>query len=255
MGYTCVNNYRLTLAFDGSAFCGWQVQKNGVSVCSVVQSTVQTILRHPTDITGCGRTDAGVHAKGYCANFKTEQTLDISRFLSSFNAIAPDSLRALAIEKVDEDFHARYSAKGKTYVYQICPFHCLPPILRGQAYHCPYPLDIQAMEQAAQVLCGEHDFAAFRAAGAKEGDSVRRLYGIEIVQNEYLLQIRMTGNGFLYKMARGLAGTILDVGKGLLTPAQVREILESKDRARAGMTLPPYGLFLEQVKYHDDPNT
>lgn len=249
MGYTCVNNYRLTLAFDGSAFCGWQVQKNGVSVCAVVQNTVQTILRHATDIVGCGRTDAGVHARGYCANFKTEQLLDIPRFLASFNAIAPDSLRALAMEKTDEAFHARYSAKGKTYVYQICPFHCLPPILRGQAYHCPYPLDIAAMRQAAQVLCGEHDFAAFRAAGAKPGDSVRCLYQIEILQEEYLWQIRMSGNGFLYKMARSLAGTLLDVGKGLLTPAQVEEILQSKERTRAGMTLPPYGLFLEQVTY------
>jgi len=244
-----VNNYRLTLAFDGSAFCGWQVQKNGESVCAAVQRAVQTILRHPTDITGCGRTDSGVHAKGYCANFRTEQDLDIPRFLASFNAIAPDSLRALGVERVAEDFHARYSAKGKTYVYQICPFHCLPPDLRGVAYHCPYPLDRQAMEQAAQVLCGEHDFAAFRAAGAKEGDSVRRIERIELAEDGYVLQIRMTGNGFLYKMARGLAGTILDVGKGLLTPEQVSEILESKDRERAGMTLPPYGLFLEQVIY------
>jgi len=244
-----VNNYRLTLAFDGSAFCGWQVQKNGESVCAAVQRAVQTILRHPTDITGCGRTDSGVHAKGYCANFRTEQDLDIPRFLASFNAIAPDSLRALGVERVAEDFHARYSAKGKTYVYQICPFHCLPPLLRGVAYHCPYPLDRQAMEQAAQVLCGEHDFAAFRAAGAKEGDSVRRIERIELAEDGYVLQIRMTGNGFLYKMARGLAGTILDVGKGLLTPEQVSEILESKDRERAGMTLPPYGLFLEQVIY------
>lgn len=244
-----MNNYLLTLAFDGSAFCGWQVQKNGESVCAAVQRTVQTILRHPTDITGCGRTDSGVHAKGYRANFKTEQTLDPSRFLASFNAIAPDSLRAMAIESVDGDFHARYSAKGKTYVYQICPFHCLPPTLRGVAYHCPYPLDREAMKQAAQILCGEHDFAAFRAAGAKEGDSVRRIDRIEIVEQDCLLQIRMTGNGFLYKMARGLAGTILDAGKGLLTPAQVREILESKDREKAGMTLPPMGLYLEQVIY------
>ena len=249
MGYVGVNNYLLTLAFDGSAFCGWQVQNNGESVCAAVQRTVQTILRHPTAITGCGRTDAGVHAKGYCANFKTEQTPDLPRFLASFNAIAPDSLRALAITPVAEDFHARYSAKGKTYVYQICPFHCLPPTLRGVAYHCPYPLDRQAMEQAAQRLCGEHDFAAFRAAGAKMGDSVRRIEKIEIVEDEHILQIRMTGNGFLYKMARGLAGTILDAGKGLLTPAQVGDILESKDRSRAGMTLPPYGLFLEKVMY------
>jgi tRNA pseudouridine38-40 synthase len=105
------------------------------------------------------------------------------------------------------------------------------------------------MKQAAQILCGEHDFAAFRAAGAKEGDSVRRIDRIEIVEQDWLLQIRMTGNGFLYKMARGLAGTILDAGKGLLTPAQVREILESKDREKAGMTLPPMGLYLEQVIY------
>ena len=244
-----MNNYLLTLAFDGSAFCGWQVQKNGESVCAAVQRTVQTILRHPTDITGCGRTDSGVHAKGYRANFKTEQMLDPSRFLAAFNAIAPDSLRAMAIESVDGDFHARYSAKGKTYVYQICPFHCLPPTLRGVAYHCPYPLDREAMKQAAQILCGEHDFAAFRAAGAKEGDSVRRIDRIEIVEQDWLLQIRMTGNGFLYKMARGLAGTILDAGKGLLTLAQVREILESKDREKAGMTLPPMGLYLEQVIY------
>ena len=244
-----MNNYRLTLAFDGSAFCGWQVQKNGESVCSAVQRAVQTILRHNTDITGCGRTDSGVHAKGYCANFKTEQDLEIPRFLASFNAIAPDSLRAMKLERVAQDFHARYSAKGKTYVYQICPFHCLPPQLRGVAYHCPYPLDRAAMRQAAQVLCGEHDFAAFRAAGAKEGDSVRRIERIELVENDYVLQIRMTGNGFLYKMARGLAGTILDVGKGLLTPEQVSKILESKDREQAGMTLPPYGLFLEQVIY------
>lgn len=244
-----MNNYLLTLAFDGSAFCGWQVQKNGESVCAAVQRTVQTILRHPTDIIGCGRTDSGVHAKGYRANFKTEQTLDPSRFLASFNAIAPDSLRAMAIEAVDEDFHARYSAKGKTYVYQICSFHCLPPTLRGVAYHCPYPLDRDAMKRAAQILCGEHDFATFRAAGAKEGDSVRRITSIEISEQDYLMQIRMTGNGFLYKMARGLAGTILDAGKGLISPAQVREILESKDREKAGMTLPPYGLYLEQVIY------
>ena len=244
-----MNNYLLTLAFDGSAFCGWQVQKNGESVCAAVQRTVQTILRHQTDITGCGRTDSGVHAKGYRANFKTELTLEPSRFLASFNAIAPDSLRAMAIEAVDEDFHARYSAKGKTYVYQVCPFHCLPPTLRGVTYHCPYPLDEAAMAQAAQILCGEHDFAAFRAAGAKEGDSVRRIESIELVHSEHLLEIRMTGNGFLYKMARGLAGTILDVGRGLITPTQVKDILESKNRDKAGMTLPPHGLYLERVIY------
>ena len=241
--------YRLTLAFNGQNYCGWQVQKNGRSLSQTVQETLEIILRAPTRLTGCSRTDAGVHANGYCALFESEKPLEPARLLRTFNALAPQDIRALFLKEAGEGFHPRYSAHSKTYLYTLYRFHTLPPREQGYALLCPQPLDVAAMRRAAESLLGEHDFLGFAAAGGKTEDTVRTLYEASLLEEGEKLIIRLRGSGFLYKMARAIAGTLLAVGEGRLPVEITARILSEKNHALCGETLPACGLTLDRVDY------
>ena len=244
-----MSRYLCTLRYDGTPFCGWQVQKNGLSVCAVVGDALCTLLRERVNVTGCGRTDAGVHALCYSFHFDSSAAFDRRRFLTGMNALLPESVAALAVVPVPDGFHARYSALGKSYVYKIWNAPYMDPVLRGRAYHCAAPLDIAAMRAAARAFVGRHDFRAFMASGSAVTDTVREIYRLDVETDGPLATVFVAGSGFLYKMVRSIAGTLLDMGRGRLSPQSAAALIESGDRAAIGMTLPACGLYFNEAYY------
>jgi len=244
-------NYLVKISYIGKNYCGWQVQKNGLSVCSAIQKAVETVLRSKTDIVGCGRTDASVNAYGYCFNFKTDEKLNESKFLVSLNALLPEDISAVDIREVPDDFHARYSAKGKSYIYKIWNKPHINPFLFGLCYSYPKPLNVENMKKAAEYLLGEHDFYPFMATGSNVTDTVRIIYKFDIKEDDGLISVKVIGNGFLYKMVRSLVGFLFTVGKGDVAPEYALEILEGKDRSKIGFTMPPEGLYFNEIYYSE----
>lgn len=244
-------NYLVKISYIGKNYCGWQVQKNGTSVCAVVQKAVETAIRHKTDIVGCGRTDACVNAYGYCFNFKTDEKLNESKFLISLNALLPEDISAISVKEVPEDFHARYNAKGKSYIYKIWNKPYINPFLFGLCYNYSKPLDVEKMRKASEYLVGKQDFYPFMAAGSTVSDTVRTIYKFDITEDNGLITVKVIGSGFLYKMVRSLVGFLFTVGKGDVIPEYAPEILESKDRSKIGFTMPPEGLYFNEIYYSD----
>jgi len=245
--------YKLTLAYDGTDYAGWQVQPNGTAVQEIVERAIERILGEKARVHGSGRTDAGVHALGQVAHFqvpKAKATIPLKNLRRAFNGVLPPDVRVLKVERADDDFHARFSAHEKTYRYQIFCGEVMDPFLRRWAAHWPCPLDVAAMRRAARVLTGRHDFAAFSANPQREQEStVRTLKRLSVARRGRLVTITATADGFLYKMVRSLAGALLKVGAGKLTAADIERILASKKRTALVETAPPQGLFLLKVKY------
>ena len=196
-----------------------------------------------------GRTDAGVHAIAQIANFKTNSNFPIEKYPIALNAKLKKSIRIQSAEEVDERFHSRYNCKKKTYRYVINNSKYGSSIYRNLEYFVPQKLDIEKMKKAIKYFEGEHDFKGFKASGTSSKSSVRIIYNAEIKQSSDRIFIELTGNGFLYNMVRIIAGTLVDVGLGKIEPEDLPEIINSKDRTKAGKTLPPYGLYLVEVKY------
>ncbi len=244
-----MNNFLVKISYIGRNYCGWQVQKNGVSVSSAVQGAVETLLREKTLITGCGRTDAGVNAYNYCFNFHTSKQIDTYKFLIGLNALLPKDISANEILPVDGDFHARYSALGKSYIYKIWNKEVKNPFLTDMAYHCKAKLDVLKMKEAAKHFLGKHDFSAYMAAGSKVEDTVREIYKLDITEKNGEINIIIFGNGFLYKMVRNIAGSLLLVGQGKLFAQDIPRIINSKDHSATGLTLPAYGLYFNEIYY------
>lgn len=243
---------KLTIAYDGTRFSGWQVQANAQSIQAILQKALETVLRHPINLTGAGRTDAGVHALGQTAHFDTNTNIDLSRLRYSVNALLPVEIRVLDATCVPDDFHARYSATGKIYHYHLHLEKVMDPTMR--LYRTPVfgAFDRKAFETAAQHFLGEHDFIAFANEsdrGAAAHDSVRALKRLDIIEQEGGLRLEFEGNGFLYKMVRNIVGTLLDVAAGRTSSDLVPEILREKKRSLAGPTAPALGLFLMKVQY------
>lgn len=245
--------YKLTIAYDGSQYKGWQVQPNGDSIQAILQSKLELVLRHPIQLTGAGRTDAGVHAYGQTAHFDTENAIDYYRFLHSVNSLLPKDIRVSQMEQVEHDFHVRYSAKRKIYRYCISIGKIQNPLRRFYCHHHPQSLDIDKLRKGAERLLGTHDFKGFANSantGAASYDSVRTLYRVDIV--ETLLEeiwIEFEGNGFLYKMVRNIVGTLLEIGSGKTDLQVIDQIFCSKDRSLGGQTAPPHGLCLVSIDY------
>ena len=198
-----------------------------------------------------GRTDAGVHALGQVANFKTNTNIPIEKMAMAINSNLKKSIVIKEAKEVEEDFHARYNCKRKTYQYVINNSPYGSAIYRNLEYCFSSKLDVQAMKKAIQYFEGEHDFKAFKASGTSSKSSVRTIYQAELLTNGDKIIIRLTGNGFLYNMVRIIAGTILEVGLGKIKPEEIPEIIKSKDRQKAGKTLPPQGLYLVEVNYEE----
>jgi len=243
-------NIRLTLEYDGTCYHGWQRQKNALTIQEVIETALARLTGEAVRLIGSGRTDAGVHALGQVANFSTRSTAPLRAFLLGLNSLLPLDIAVLEAQEAPLDFHARYAAKAKTYEYRILNRPVRSPVHHRHAWCLAPPLNAAAMQAAAAVLPGEHDFAAFRAAGSRPGSAVRRVReAVWHCRPGGWLSLTITANGFLRGMVRGLVGTMVEIGRGKYPPAYLEEVLEKRERRLAGPTAPPQGLFLVNVEY------
>ena len=242
---------RLTVEYEGTAYQGWQVQPGGPTVQEVLERALATALREPVRVRGAGRTDAGVHACGQVAAVRVRHVPpDLERLRRSLNALTPDDVAVRDIAVVDDAFDPRRHARSRVYEYRIWNAPVPSPFWRRHAWHVPLPLDVAAMEEAVAALAGEHDFAAFRGADAgPQRSTVRRVLETAVRADGPLLVYRIEATGFLKHMVRNIVGTMVEVGRGERPPSSMRDILESRDRTRAGPTAPPHGLLLVAVRY------
>lgn len=248
-----MRNLKLTVAYDGTDFAGWQIQPEGATVQGVLSSAIGRITGENVLPQGSGRTDAGVHALAQIAMFQTDSVIPTGNFVVALNDILPASIRVLAAEEVAAGFHPRKSAQAKTYRYRLYREPICPPFLARYVWHYPYPLDETAMKDAAPLVEGEHDFTSFAAVDPERGregiSNMRRIFSSQWRRESCELIYEVRGNGFLHHMVRNLVGTFLLVGKGTLKPADVTRILDVKDRSAAGATAPASGLYLVNVEY------
>jgi tRNA pseudouridine38-40 synthase len=248
-------NLKLILSYDGTDFSGWQVQPNAVTIQGMLSSAIGRLTEENVLPQGSGRTDAGVHALAQVATFSTNSPIPAENFVKAMNDILPPAIRVLEAVEMPPDFHARKSARAKTYRYRIYRDPICPPFLARYVWHFPYPLDENAMTRAAGVVEGEHDFTSFAAVDPERGQqngevsNVRTIFSSSCVRLGDVLIYTVRGNGFLHHMVRNLVGTLILVGKGTLQPSDVQRILEARDRSRAGATAPASGLFLVNVEY------
>lgn len=245
-----MRNLKCVIAYDGTNFSGFQVQAKGErTVQGVLEETLTKLTGEKIRITAAGRTDAKAHAAGQVINFFTSSQIPVSRWAAAFNTNLPADLVVLEVTEAPPDFHARYWARKKTYRYRIHQSRWPDVFLRSYSYHFPFPLEIDRMRKAAGILVGKHDFCAFTATGGSSQTTVRNLYRLDLIKKAEEVHFFLEADGFLYKMARNIVGTLLLVGTGKIAPAEVGEVLLSKDRKNAGPTAPPHGLCLLHVEY------
>ena len=238
------------MMYDGSHYHGWQVQNNAITVQEVFQKALHKVLGTETDIKGCSRTDSGVHANMYCVSFYTEHRIPVERLPAAVNHYLPNSIAVLSASEEDEDFHARYSCKGKEYIYKIWNADIRNPFLDGYALHYWYKLDIDLMNAAASHLIGYHDFTSFCTLDNREkGDFHRTIKKLSVSKENNMVTITVEADGFLYNMVRIIVGTLLYVAQGKIHPCDIPDIIKAEDRSYAGPTAPPEGLYLNKVFY------
>lgn len=245
-------NYKLEIAYDGTNYCGWQIQPNGASIQQTIQDQIAIILRQPITLIGSGRTDAGVHAKGQIAHFKTGQLIEFRQFLNSINSILPHDIRIFSIESVDSSFHAQYSATGKIYHYHLHLNQVMDPFQRLYSWRIPHPINVDLLIKASQFFVGTHNFTSFSNeahSGSASRDPIRTLSRLDVVQEERGVRLELEADGFLYKMVRNIVGILTEVSGGKRQLNDIPQIFKAKDRRSAGKAAPPQGLFLMQVKY------
>lgn len=245
-------NYLLWISYKGTRYAGFQVQPNAPTVCAVLQDAMQAVLGQRPDVKGCSRTDSGVHARRFALSFCYTGKVPMAKLVPALNAHLPPDIRAVDIQPVPDDFHARYAAHAKTYHYYILNARVDDPFTFDTCYRVGPPLDVTAMQAAAKQFVGTHDFSALCASGssaAAHGDTVRTITDCTVIQSGNQIVISVTADGYLYNMVRILAGTLVDAGLHKRTPESIPALLESRDRRKAGPTLPAKGLFLEKVEY------
>ena len=240
---------KLVVSYDGTNYCGWQVQPNCISVQQVLEDALFEITGERTRITGSGRTDAGVHALGQVAHFITHSNVPAERFNRAFNIKLPDDIKVLSSEKVDDDFHAVASAKKKTYRYSVYVSQCILPLRDRYAVQIKKQPDLEKMQDCVSVLLGEHDFKSMSASGGGAKTTVRTIYDLKIEQKGESIDFLVTGNGFLYNMVRIMVGTLLAVGTNKIDKKDVQEMLISGEKKTGVKTLSPKGLTLIKVEY------
>lgn len=243
-----MRNLKLTIQYDGTKYCGWQKQPNASGIQGTIEYAIYEITKEKVNITGSGRTDAGVHALGQVANFKTKSRIPANRLPDALNAKLPKDISIIDCQEVSEDFHSRYSATGKIYRYLIYNKPYRSPLYKDISYHVRYDLDIQKMRSEAKSLVGTHEFKGFMSSGSSVKDTVRTIHNITIEESGDLIALEVEGNGFLYNMVRIIVGTLVDIGRGRIDKS-MEEIIASKDRGEAGHTAPAHGLFLKKVHY------
>ncbi len=243
---------KLTIAYDGTRYSGWQIQPNAVTVEGVLTEALTRLLQEPVTLTGASRTDAGVHALGNVAVFDTNHPIPPEKISYAVNAYLPEDIRVMKSEAAAPGFHPRFDCHEKCYEYRITVGAFASPLTRLYAHHQRRPLDVAAMEQAAQAFVGTHDFSSFCSAGAQVQDKVRTVHSLHVQEIGGQVVIRVVGNGFLYNMVRILSGTLLQVGNHERKPEEMSLILEARDRRKAGPTAPAKGLRLCYIRYDEE---
>jgi tRNA pseudouridine38-40 synthase len=242
-------NFRLTVAFDGTPYCGWQIQTGKATVQGTLAAAIERIAGERVNLIGSGRTDSGTHARGLVASFRTSSAIPPAALVRALNSALPPDIRILSARVAAPSFHARHSARRKVYRYQIYRGAVLPPHLAREHYHYPWTLDVAAMQSAAPHFVGEHDFAGFAGKSGSRRDTVRQIYRCELKSAGLRLVLTIEGNGFLQHMVRNIVGTLLEVGRGRLNPGHIDTIFQKRDRTLAGPTAPAHGLVLMRVLY------
>ena len=245
-----MRNLLLTIAFDGRPYHGWQVQRNAVTVQSVLQDALESVLGERPPVKGCSRTDAGVHARMFCLSLVTGSDIPAEALVPALNGRLPESVAALSCREVPMDFHARYDVVAKQYRYMIHNSRVRDPFLSGRAWRVTCPLCADEMNREGQALIGSHDFTSFCASGGKVMEShVRTVSGFEVIRQGDMIDVYITSNGFLYNMVRIITGTLVDIQRGVIPRGSLPAIMAAKNRGAAGMTAPPEGLYLNEVIY------
>lgn len=245
---------KLVIEYNGEKYCGWQRQNNGISIQQHIEQAIKKLTGVKTNVTGAGRTDAGVHALGQVAHFDTNSNIPADKFSYALNLLLPKDIRIKNSCEVDESFHARFSAQAKEYRYTIYNHEHASALYHDVSLHVRTKLNIEAMKRVANCFFGTHDFKAFMAAGSDVKDTVRTIYHIMITQDESFIYLDITGSGFLYNMVRIIAGTLIEAGKGRIGVEDIKGILEGKDRVYAGPTAAPKGLMLMKIYYDNYEN-
>lgn len=247
-------NLKLVVQYVGTAYHGWQIQPGVPTIQGALQAGLQVILRQPVTLVGAGRTDAGVHARAQVASFRFEGSVLPARLHRSINSILPADIAVLSIEEVEEEFHARHSARGRRYRYQVTTGECRSPFLRAYAAHSRRPLDVSAMDRAARAFTGNHDFSSFRGAGDQSASPVKEIRSATVrldPSSPGLIRFDVEASGFLQYMVRNIAGTLMWVGWGRIDPSGISTIIAARDRTKAGPTAPAHGLCLMEVLYEE----
>jgi tRNA pseudouridine38-40 synthase len=248
-----IYNYKMTIAYDGTCYSGWQNQPNGVSIQAKIEEAIKVVIKRDVKVIGSGRTDAGVHALGQIANFQCDCVLDLYRFIASLNGILPRDICLKLIEKVPLDFHSQKSALGKVYHYHLSLSNFQSPFKRLYSYHIKGKIDVELLKQGALLFVGTHDFTSFANEahlGAAAVYPIKNLKRLDILEEEEGVRLEFEGDGFLYKMVRNIVGTLLEVARGKLHLGHIEAIFQAKDRKKAAMAVPPQGLFLVEVYYN-----
>ena len=246
---------RLIISYDGTNYCGWQIQINGITVEEVINRELSSLLGEDVAVIGASRTDSGVHAVGNVAVLDTETKIPAEKISFALNQRLPDDIRIQKSEEVSEDFHPRYCDSTKTYEYKILNRKFPDPLNRLYTHFVYMPLDVQKMKEAAEYIVGEHDFASFCSSGSQVKTTTRTVYNLDITKDDDIIKIKISGNGFLYNMVRIIVGTLLKVGLGIYPPEHVKEIIEAKDRYTAGPKAPAKGLTLVGIEYEKNSLT
>ncbi len=243
---------RLIVAYDGTNYCGWQVQPNGITIEQVLNEKLSALLGEKITVTGASRTDSGVHSMGNVAIFDTETRMPADKISFALNQRLPEDIVIQKSEEVPADWHPRYQVSRKTYEYRILNRTFRMPNRRLDTYFYHYPLDVEKMNEAAAYFVGEHDFKSFCAVGAQVKTTTRTIYSCDVTRDaDDIITIRVTGNGFLYNMVRIIAGTLIRVGNGDILPEEIEQILDKKDRSAAGPTAPAHGLTMIGIEYEE----
>lgn len=239
----------ITISYDGTAYCGWQVQPNGITVQQAFQDAVERLVGTRVPVTGCSRTDSGVHAREFCCHLDCGEHIPDKAFVKGLNSLLPDDIAVKDCRTVESDFHARYSAKGKTYTYCIYNSPVRDPFLSRYSWRIERELHLDRMNEFCRKICGTHDFAAFSSSGRSTDDTVRTVSECSVFRDGDKIILKITANGFLYNMVRIITGTATAVSDGKINPDDTEKIINSKDRSACGDTAPPQGLFLTKVLY------
>lgn len=240
---------KIIISFDGTMYHGWQVQNNAITVQSVLQDAIQKMFNARLDVTGCSRTDTGVHANNFCCHFITNANINNQGIVKGLNTLLPSDICVKSCEDVSDDFHARYSATKKQYIYKIYNSDIRDPFLTHRALLYDRKIDLEAINEFCNGIIGTHDFYGFSSSGRSVIDTVRTIYDCTFTKEDNMFYFSVTGSGFLYNMVRILVGTALYVSEGKIDPKNTVKIINSKDRTLAGPTVKPCGLYLNQIFY------